>query len=273
MPTGRAPRKFLRPARPETERSLTTMAEPSSDDASARIAALEAELAAVRAEMQNFTYAVSHDLRAPLRHIVSYAQLVQEDAGPHLSAEVREFLATITDSSRLMGVMLDGLLALSRVGTVPVQLAAVSLQELVPAVCKELAAQHPLRNITWRIDDNLPPVRADEPLLRQALTHVIANAVKFTASRVPAVIEICQISGLDSGAIALQVKDNGVGYNPALQDQLFRVFGRLHSVNQFAGIGVGLVLARKILERLGGSVEMQGKLDFGCCVQLSLHRA
>ena len=266
MPTGRARKK-----RPSLDARLLTMAEqPSSDNADARITALEAELATLRTEMQNFTYAVSHDLRAPLRHIASYAQLVQEDAGPQLSAEVQEFLTTITDSARHMGVMLDGLLALSRVGTVSVEMAPVSLQELVSAVYRELAAQHPRRSIDWRIAGELPLVSADAPLLRQALMQLLANAIKFTAPRDPAVIEVSHMVEPDSGRVTLQIKDNGVGFNPALQTQLFRVFGRLHSANQFAGIGVGLVMARKILERLGGSVSIEGAVDAGCCVRLSL---
>ena len=246
------------------------MSEPSSGSPASRISELEAELAAVRAEMQNFTYAVSHDLRTPLRHIVSYAQLVQEDAGPQLSAEVQEFLSTITDSARHMGVMLDGLLALSRVGTVRVEMAAVSLQELISAVCKELAALHPERDIAWHIANDLPRVQADATLLRQALSQIMANAVKFTAPRDQAVIEVSYTVEADSGCITLQVKDNGVGYNPALQAQLFHVFGRLHSSTQFAGIGVGLVLARKLVQRLGGSVDIAGAVDAGCCVQLRL---
>jgi light-regulated signal transduction histidine kinase (bacteriophytochrome) len=244
--------------------------QPSSDSAEVRIAVLEAELAALRAEMQDFTYAVSHDLRAPLRHIASYAQLVQEDAGPQLSAEVQEFLTTISDSARHMGVMLDGLLSLSRVGTVPVEMAAVSVQELVSAVSRELTAQQPQRAIDWRVASDLPVVRADAALLRQALTQVLANAIKFTAPRDQAVIEISHIADPNSGFTTLQVRDNGVGYNPAMQAQLFRAFGRLHSTNQFAGIGVGLVMTQKILERLGGSVTIEGALDTGCCVRLTL---
>ena len=250
------------------------MAEPiPSDAAGVRIAALEAELAALRAEMQNFTYAVSHDLRAPLRHIASYAQLVQEDAGPQLSAEVQEFLTTITDSARHMGVMLDGLFALSRVGTVPMEIAAVSLQELIGAVRRELDAQHAQRAIDWRIAADLPAVRGDANLLRQALTQVLANAVKFSATCDQAVIEISHTSDAVSGLVTLRVQDNGVGYNPASQAQLFRVFGRLHSANQFAGIGVGLVLAQRIMGRLGGALAIEGAVDAGCCVRLTLPRA
>nr|WP_315489259.1 ATP-binding protein [uncultured Rhodoferax sp.] len=237
-------------------------------DPEARIAALQAELAALRADMQHFTYAVSHDLRAPLRHILSYAQLVQEDAGPLLSAEVQEFLATITDSARHMGVLLDGLSALSRVGTAPVNTCAVSLQELVPGVWNALAAQHPGRAIEWQLAPDLPSVQADAALLRQALSQVLDNAVKFSAQRRLAVIEVNTAAESPGGFVTLQVRDNGVGYNPAQQDQLFKVFGRLHSSQQFEGIGMGLVLTKKIVERLGGAVCIEGEANNGCTVRL-----
>lgn len=247
--------------------------QPSSDSADVRITSLEAELAAVRAAMQAFTYAVSHDLRAPLRHIASYAQLVQEDAGPQLSAEVQEFLTTITDSARHMGVMLDGLLALSRVGTVPVDTGPVSLHELVQAQCLALAAQYPQRSVDWRIAGELPYVQADAVLLRQALEQVLGNALKFSTPRERAEIDITAEPAEDDGYVNLYLRDNGVGYNPALQAQLFKVFGRLHSSKQFDGIGMGLVLTQKMLERFGASVSIHGALDAGCCVQLLLKRA
>ncbi|MES2952353.1 MAG: ATP-binding protein [Pseudomonadota bacterium] len=238
-----------------------------------RIAALQAELDALRAEMQDFTYAVSHDLRAPLRHILSYAHLVQEDAGPQLTAEVQDFLTTITDSARHMGVLLDGLGALSRVGSLPLDIGPVCLQEFVEAACAELASQCPQRSVEWRIDSDLPLVQADAALLRQALAQVLGNAWKFCAPREHAVIEISAAWAEDGGCVDLQVRDNGVGYNPALQAQLFRVFGRLHSAKQFDGIGMGLVLTRKMLERFGATVSVQGELDGGCSVLLRLRRA
>lgn len=238
-----------------------------------RIAALEAELAAVRAEMQDFAATVSHDLRAPLRHIVSYVQLVQEDAGPQLEPEVMDFLATISDSARHMGVLLDGLTTLSRIGLTPLELGAVSLQELVQAVRADLTAKSPQRSVEWQVADDLPAVLADAALLRQALTHVLGNALKFTAPRAIAQIDIRTVPGAALEYVTLQVRDNGVGYNPTQQARLFRVFGRLHSTKQFEGIGIGLVLTRKILVRMGGSVSAQGVLDAGCCVELQLKRA
>jgi len=240
------------------------------DSSGAQIAALQAELADLRAEMQQFAATVSHDLRAPLRHIAAYAQLVQEDAGPQLDAEVQGFLSTITDSARHMGVLLDGLTALSRVGAAPLTLCPVPLRDLVPSVCDALVAQHPHRQVDWRIAPDLPVVQADPNLLRQALQQVLDNALKFTAGRECAVIEVHAAPGVDGTHVNLLVRDNGVGYNPALQAQLFRVFGRLHSASQFAGIGMGLVLTRKMLQRCGGSVDSDGLVDGGCCVRMSL---
>jgi len=235
-----------------------------------RIAALEAEVTALRAEMHEFTYAVSHDLRAPLRHIISFAQLVQEDAGPQLDAEVLGFLDTIGDSARHMGLLLDGLLALHRVGSVPLDMCAVPLQALVSEVCAELRVQHAQRLVEWRVANGLPVVQADPNLLRQALQHVLGNAVKFTAVQEHAIINIETLLHAEANGMTLQVRDNGAGFNPALQGQLFRVFGRLHTAKQFEGIGMGLVLTRKILQRLGGAVEVQAPEGGGCCVRLSL---
>lgn len=241
-----------------------------SDSSDARIAALEAELAAQREAMQAFTATVSHDLRAPLRHIVSFAQLVQEDAGPQLGAEVQGFLSTITDSARHLGVLLDGLAELARIGTLPVALGTVPLQALVQGVCAELAEQYPGRAVDWHIASDLPVVQADATLLRQALMHVLGNALKFTAPREHAVIAVTAQPGESDGFVALQVRDNGVGYNPAMQDKLFQAFGRLHSPREFGGIGMGLALTHKIMQRLGGSVDSEGVVDGGCCVKLLL---
>ena len=249
---------------------MTPVKSLMSDAADARIAALEAELAAQREAMQAFTATVSHDLRAPLRHIVSFAQLVQEDAGPQLGAEVQGFLSTITDSARHLGVLLDGLAELARIGTLPVALGPVPLQALVQGVCAELAEQHPGRAVDWHIASDLPVVQADATLLRQALMHVLGNAVKFTAPREHAVIAVTAQPGESDGFVALQVRDNGVGYNPAMQDKLFQAFGRLHSPREFGGIGMGLALTHKIMQRLGGSVDSEGVVDGGCCVILLL---
>jgi signal transduction histidine kinase len=245
---------------------------PMAEAIDAHIAALEQQVAALRGEMQEFTQTISHDLRAPLRHIVAYTQLVQEDAGPGLNAEVQGFLATITDSARHLDSQMDALAALSRIGTVPVTLSPVALQPLVQAICSELAEKHPLRHIQWTALTELPTVQADAKLLRQVLVNVLDNAAKFTAHQSAPVISLSAAVS-DDGWVTLQVQDNGAGYNPAMQGELFKVFGRLHSAKQFAGLGMGLVQTRKALQRMGGTVRAEGIVDGGCCVTMVLPKA
>jgi light-regulated signal transduction histidine kinase (bacteriophytochrome) len=233
-----------------------------------RIAELEAELAAQRSEMQDFTYTVSHDLRASLRHIISYAHLVQEDAGPQLSDEVQGFLNTITDSAKHMGVLMDGLMELSRLGTVAVNFGMVSLHDVVQAARAALSERHPGRVVHWQIAANLPAVRGDAALVALSVRHVLDNAVKFTAHAGAAVIVVTAQVDAAHGLARVTIADNGAGYNPAMQDKLFHPFQRLHTVKQFPGIGMGLALTRKAMQRMGGSVSAQGQVDQGCTVQL-----
>jgi light-regulated signal transduction histidine kinase (bacteriophytochrome) len=243
------------------------MADASAED---RITALEAELAGLRTEMKAFTATVSHDLRAPLRHIISYAQMVQEDAGPLLNDEAREFLATITSSARHMGLLLDGLSALSKVGSAPLHLELVALQDAVQEACDRLTAKHPQRVVDWQVQSDLAQVLVDAPLLQMVLEQLLGNALKFSASRDRALIAITIAPALEPGHIALQVRDNGVGFNPAMHAKLFQVFGRLHSAQQFEGIGMGLVLALKRVQRMGGALAIEADVDRGCCVTLTL---
>jgi light-regulated signal transduction histidine kinase (bacteriophytochrome) len=252
-----------------------------SDAQQQRIAQLESELAALRAEMQDFSYTVSHDLRASLRHILSYAQLVQEDAGPLLPEEAAGFLNTISDSARHMGLLMDGLMELSRLGTVPPQIAPVSLQAMVHNVVAELTQHYPQRAIAWHVAPDLPQVMADATLLRAALHCVLDNAVKFTERQPEARIAITARAALSDAAtptttssmVALEVQDNGAGFNPALQSKLFHPFQRLHTTKQFPGIGMGLALTRKMLERMGAQVRAEGAPDLGCTVCITLARA
>jgi len=249
---------------------------PSDSPDQARIAALEAQLAALRAEVQDFTYTVSHDLRASLRHILSYAQLLQEDAAPLLNAETLGFLNTITDSARHMGVLMDGLTELSRLGTAELQLQSLALSPLLQDVQAELQARyptHPAQPALWQLPDALPDVQADATQLRAVLLAVLDNALKFSAGQPQARIALASHSEGKPAWVLLQVQDNGAGFNPALQSKLFKPFSRLHSAKQFAGIGMGLALCRKRLERMGGWVKAEGVAGTGCTVTLGLPRA
>jgi light-regulated signal transduction histidine kinase (bacteriophytochrome) len=140
----------------------------------------------------------------------------------------------------------------------------------VDEVVSDLQRQHPGRVIDWRIAPDLPSVLADTALLRLSLQQVLGNAIKFSAPRDVAVIEISADRLPDPAMATLQVQDNGVGYNPAQQGALFKVFGRLHNGKQFDGLGMGLVLAAHALQRMGGTVTAQGVVDGGCCVRLQL---
>lgn len=246
------------------------MDDAAAQDSARRVTQLEAELAAARREMQDFTYTVSHDLRAPLRHIVSYAQLVQEDAGPQLSAEVQGFLGTITDSAKHMGVMLDALLELSRVGTAPVQWAPIALQDVLHDVVEHARLLQAQRVVQWNINitGDALAVRADAALLRLALEQVLGNALKFTRTRAQA--EISVSTARQNGSVRLTVQDNGVGFNPEQSGKLFQPFARLHSTRQFEGLGMGLALVHKALQRMGGTASISANPDAGCSVTITL---
>ena len=240
-----------------------------------RIAALETELAALRAEMQEFTYTVSHDLRAPLRHIVSYVQLVREDAGPLLPDEVQGFLNVISDSANHLGLLIDGLTELSRVGTAPLQWSDVPLGPMLQSLTTEFTRLHSKRVIAWELPADLPSVWADASLLQRALHFLLDNAVKFSAACNPATIAVCaQISTGEDGRplVTLSIRDPGAGFNPALQGKLFKPFQRLHSSKQFPGIGMGLALAHKIVQRLNGTISAQAEVSKGCEIRLTLGR-
>lgn len=240
-----------------------------------RIASLEAELAALRADMQDYTYTVSHDLRAPLRHILSYARLVQEEAGPQLPDDAKDFLQTIADSAQHMGALMDGLAELSRVGTAPLQCVPVPLSDVLQDAMAQAMQQHAGRAVQWDVGTDLPDVLADATLLRRALECLLDNALKFSGPRSVATVVITaeRLPGdgpSDERWVKLCIRDNGVGFNPALQTKLFKPFQRLHSTSQFPGIGMGLALTHQIAQRLGGSVTAEGAVDSGCRVALCL---
>lgn len=239
-------------------------------DPHARIAELEAELAAVRREMQDFTSAVSHDLRAPLRHIVSFAQLVEEDAGPQLPAEVQGFLATISGSAKHLGAMLDGLRELSRVGSVPLAPGPVALRALVDEVAAELAQSHAPRPLALEVDVSDAKVTADAALLRVVLCAVLNNAWKFT-SRLPEADARVWVRARQAAAgWVLEVQDNGAGFAATQPEQALRMFGRLHVASAFPGLGVGLAVAAKAAQRLGGELQLAAAQPRGCLVTLSI---
>ena len=240
----------------------------------AQLAERECELARLRASQDEFLRAVSHDLRAPLRHITSYGPLVTEllqDAGLQGEAlnEAQEFLTTMDQSARRMGRMLDGLLALSRIAHAPLQRQPVALSDLAHEVQAALAASAQGRAVQWHIDSDMPCVQGDAALLRQLLTELLGNALKFTRGRDPARIAVTAEHRAD-GSLVLRVQDNGAGFNPAQSAGLFGVFQRLHREAEFDGIGTGLAAVRAIAQRHGGEASATAAPGVGCTISVQL---
>ncbi len=233
---------------------------------------LRVELQAARAALGDFAYVVSHDLRAQLRHINAYSGLLREELAGQLSGDAGQFLDTITQAAQTMGRQIDGLMAWSQLDRVELQAATVPVATLLAEARAQLGAEMAQRQIDWQLPDGLPALRGDAALLRQLFVHLLSNALKFSRPRLTAVIQVGWAPAADR-QVELFVRDNGVGYNPAQQDKLFHVFQRLHSASQFEGLGLGLALARKIVQRHGGQIAIHGAPDAGCRVSFTLPAA
>ncbi len=233
------------------------------------IARLQAELHDARAALGDFAYAVSHDLRASLRHIMSYAALLREEMGPVLPGEALSYLETVHGAARTLGQQIDGLMSWSQLDRVELQVREWEVGTLVAEAQAQLAESCAGRQIEWQVQEGLPVLIGDGALLRQLLVHLLSNALKFTRPRETAVIGI-GVEVTPEGLATLHVRDNGVGFDPVRQFKLFHVFQRLHGASQFEGLGLGLALARKIVERHGGSIRAEGALDAGCTVSFTL---
>ena len=225
------------------------------------------QLALANKELEAFSYSVSHDLRAPLRHINGFVEILQSTAGDALDAESRGFLDTIADSARQMGKLIDDLLAFSRMGRTELRFAPVKLDDIVAESVRELRQECEGRDIRWNFHP-LPEVRGDPAMLRQVFINLLANAVKYTRTRVPAEIEVSAAETADE--YILSVRDNGVGFDNAYAHKLFGVFQRLHPAHEFEGTGIGLAIVRRVVARHGGRVWAEGKMDEGAAFHFSL---
>jgi two-component system OmpR family sensor kinase len=231
---------------------------------------LERQLAAARAGLADFAYTVSHDLRASLRHIRAYTELVCEELGQSVDAGVMSYLDTVTNSARLMGQQIDALMALSQLDRVSPQIETLDVREPLARARIALEGEATGRTIDWQLAEDFPTVLADAAMLQQIWSQLLSNALKFTGPRAQAEIRVGWQPLPGARHCSLFVQDNGVGFDPKQQDKLFQVFRRLHSASEFEGMGMGLALTRKLVERLGGEVRAEGALDAGCRVSFSL---
>ncbi|MBV7537115.1 GAF domain-containing protein [Duganella sp. sic0402] len=216
-----------------------------------QMADLAEELGRANKELEAFSYSVSHDLRAPLRHIVGFSDLLMETAGADNPERRQRFLANIKDAARLAGKLVDDLLSFSQMGRAALRPIRVRMDDLVRGCIDKLAPDLPPHRIDWQVDA-LPEITADPVFLQLALYNLLSNAVKFTANSSPAVVRIS--SEKLPGETAFHVADNGVGFNMEYAHKLFGVFQRLHRMEDFQGTGIGLANVRRIVERHGGRV-------------------
>ena len=237
---------------------------------SQRVQAANQQLEAANKELEAFSYSVSHDLRAPLRHVDGFASLLTKRAEKTLDTQSLRYLTTISGAAKQMGRLIDDLLSFSRMSRTTLRLAEVDQDALVAGIVREGNYEQSGRTIAWEIAP-LPPVHADAAMLRQVWVNLIENAVKYSGKNpAPRIVIGCQSA---NGAAAEQVffvRDNGVGFDMAYAGKLFGVFQRLHGPSEFEGTGIGLANIRRIIARHGGRTWADGRVGEGAVFYFSL---
>lgn len=231
-----------------------------------RTAALEA----ANQELEAFSYSVSHDLRAPVRHVDGFVRLLEKELGSP-SAKAAHYLATISAAARRMGALIDDLLTLSRTGRQGLELRRVGLGALVSELIREFGPETAKRRVHWTIDE-LPEVMADASLLRIVLHNLLSNALKYSRAQPVARIAVEARAG-EGSAVKITVRDNGVGFDARFKDKLFGVFQRLHRDEEFEGTGIGLATARRIVHRHGHRIWAAGELGKGAAFTFTMTQA
>jgi len=232
-----------------------------------RVEQRTAELDAAYRELEAFSYSVSHDLRAPLRAIRGYADMLQEEVLERLDDQQRRWLQVVRGEAERMGQLIDDLLRFFRFGRHAIEPLAVDMTALVREVYDRLREQCPERSVEFRLSP-LPLAGGDPVLLRQVWHNLVDNALKYTRMRVPAVI---QVRGETQGQETVySIEDNGIGFDMKYADKLFGVFQRLHSPSEFEGTGVGLALVHRIIDRHGGRAWAEAEPDRGARFHFSL---
>jgi signal transduction histidine kinase len=256
----------LRQSRDDLENEVTQRRAVNEE-----LAKRSAELQAINKELEAFAYSVSHDLRAPIRHIAGFTELLQKNSASVLDERSQRHTTMILESAKKMGNLIDDLLAFSRIGRAEAHKTMVSLQQLVQEAQSEVAQETDGRNINWKIG-RLPACYGDRSMLRLALINLLANAVKFTRTRPQAEIEIASTNH-NPDQIVVSIKDNGVGFDMKYVNKLFGVFQRLHATEAFEGTGIGLATVQRIVHRHGGRVWAEGLVDGGATFYFSLSKS
>ncbi|RYX93639.1 MAG: GAF domain-containing protein [Comamonadaceae bacterium] len=232
------------------------------------LAEVATELGRVNKELEAFSYTVSHDLRAPMRHIAGYVDLVLDAEAQQLSDRAKRYLGNVKDASAFAGQLVDALLDFSRMGRSALKRRAVDTREMVDDLVREMRQAEPRRAIEWTVTGSLPVLWADPFLLKVAVRNLFSNAVKYTRGRETARVRISPIHTPEGEG--LEVSDNGVGFQMEYVAKLFGVFQRLHQAEEFEGTGIGLASMRRIVERHGGNVWARGEPDKGATFGFTL---
>jgi PAS domain S-box-containing protein len=252
---------FLKVAHDVTrQREAEQRIQALNNDLERRVRARTAQLEGSNRDLEAFSYSISHDLQAPLRHIRNFAQQLQKESEASLPAPSREYLDIILRSAETMTEMVGALLRFSRVGRFELLHQNVDLNQLLQHVRRELDLEVGRRRVKWVVH-RLPEVKGDPLLLRQVLHNLLSNALKYTRKRKSARIEVRAKETDDQFIISFE--DNGVGFDMEYAHKLFNVFQRLHSASEFEGTGIGLAIARRIIEKHGGRVWAEAKPDEG----------
>jgi len=252
--------------RKQVEEALRQAHEELEDRVKERTAQLEIS----NKELEAFSYTVSHDLRAPLRTMDGFSRILMDEYAPQLPEEAQRYLNLVRESTKKMGCLVDDLLAFSRLNRQSLNKALVSMKELVEQTLVSLENEYKNRKIDIEVGD-LPACLGDAAMLRQVWVNLFANALKFTRERENARIEIG--AQFIDGENVYFIKDNGAGFDMQYANKLFGVFQRLHSEREFEGTGVGLAIVARVINRHGGRVWAEGKVDEGAVFYFSLPRS
>lgn len=238
-----------------------------NDELEVRVIERTAQLTAANRELEAFGYSVSHDLRAPLRSIDSFTAIIMEGNAEKFDDEGKRHVATIRSSIRKMDQLINGLLSLSRVGRSELRSTPIDMNALVRSEIETNLPAHERERYVIRVDD-LPSIQGDETLIRQVVNNLLSNAIKYSAGKEHPVIEISGVVREDSAVYS--VRDNGAGFDPKQSEKLFGIFQRLHTDDQFKGLGVGLSIVQRIIHRHGGEIWAEGALNEGAAFYFSL---